>query len=263
MDEVVAIGAALQAGVLAGDVNDVLLLDVTPLSLGLETLGSVMTTLIPRNTTVPTRKSELFSTAEDNQTAVDVKVLQGERPLADDNTALGVFRLEGIPPAPRGIPQIEVTFDIDANGILNVSAKDQATGRSQAITITASTNLSDADVDRMVKEAERHAVEDRRRRELIEARNAADQLIYQTEKSLASLNGEAPANLRQQIESQISQLKEAVKGEDAARIQQLAATLQQSAMQMGQASGNGTGNGAGSQPSSYGDDVVEGEYETA
>jgi molecular chaperone DnaK len=262
-DEVVAIGAALQAGVLAGDVNDVLLLDVTPLSLGLETLGGVMTTLIPRNTTVPTRKSEVFSTAEDNQTAVDVHVLQGERPLASDNTALGVFRLEGIPPAPRGLPQIEVTFDIDANGILNVSASDKATGKTQAITITASTNLSDVDVNRMVKEAEKHATEDHRRRELIEARNAADQLIYQTEKGLNSLNGEAPSSLRQQLESQIAALKEAVKGENTSLIQQLAEKLQQSAMQIGQASQNGSGNGASTRPYADGDDVVEGEYEAA
>ena len=170
---------------LGGEVKDVLLLDVTPLSLGVETLGGVMTTLIPRNTTIPTRKSEVFSTAADDQTAVDIHVLQGERPMAADNMTLGKFRLEGIPPAPRGMPQIEVTFDIDANGILNVTAKDKATGREQQITITASTNLNKTDVERMVQEAQRNATEDNRRRETIQARNEADQTIYQAEKSCA------------------------------------------------------------------------------
>lgn len=178
-DEVVAVGAAVQAGVLAGDVKDVLLLDVTPLSLGVETLGGVMTVLIPRNTTIPVRKSEIFSTAEDNQSAVDIRVFQGERPMAADNMLLGQFRLEGIPPAPRGMPQIEVTFDIDANGILNVSAKDKATGREQRISITASTNLSKQDIERMVEEAQRNAAADSRRKELAEARNAGDQALYQ------------------------------------------------------------------------------------
>jgi molecular chaperone DnaK len=263
-DEVVALGAALQGGVLAGDVNDVLLLDVTPLSLGLETLGGVMTTLIPRNTTIPTRKSEVFSTAEDNQTAVDIQVLQGERPMANGNASLGVFRLEGIPPAPRGIPQIEVTFDIDANGILHVTAKDNATGRSQAITITATTNLSDADVQRMVSEAEQHTAEDQRRRELIEARNMADQVIYQTEKSLSGLNGQVPSDLRQQVEGQITELKKAIQGEDVVRIQQLASAIQQGAMQMGQAAHhNGTDGSQASQDNSGGEDIVEGEFETA
>ncbi len=263
-DEVVALGAALQGGVLGGEVNDVLLLDVTPLSLGLETLGGVMTPLIPRNTTIPTRKSEVFSTAEDNQTAVDVHVLQGERPMAADNTTLGVFRLEGLPPAPRGIPQIEVTFDIDANGILNVTAQDKATGKSQAITITASTNLSESDIERMVQEADQHKAEDEQRRELVEARNMADQAIYQTEKSLESLNGQAPAEVRSQIESKIAELKEALKGEDAARMKQLTAEIQQLMMQIGQAAyQTGTpeqGNGSGS---ANDEDVVEGEFESA
>jgi molecular chaperone DnaK len=268
-DEVVALGAALQAGVLAGDVDDVLLLDVTPLSLGLETLGSVMTTLIPRNTTIPTRKSEIFSTAEDGQTAVDIHVLQGERPMAGDNSTLGVFRLEGIPAAPRGIPQIEVAFDIDANGILSVSATDKATGKSQAITITASTNLSEADVERMVSEAEKHAAEDQQRRTLIEARNMADQVIYQTEKSLDGMNGQAPAHLRSEVEAKIAELKEALAGEDADRIQRLAQEVQQASMAIGQAAYQGEAPGSagpgqpGDESASDDEDIVEGEFESA
>ncbi len=183
-DEVVALGAAVQAGVLAGEVKDVLLLDVTPLSLGIETLGGVMTKLIDRNTTIPTRKSEIFSTAADNQTSVEIHVLQGEREMARDNRTLGKFQLIGIPSAPRGVPQVEVTFDIDANGILNVSAKDNATGKQQAITITASSGLNKDDVEKMVKEAEAHSAEDKRRRQEIEMRNQADALVYQTEKTL-------------------------------------------------------------------------------
>jgi len=244
-DEVVAIGAALQAGVLAGDVTDVL-------------------TLIPRNTTVPTRKSETFSTAEDSQTAVDVHILQGERPLAKDNNTLGVFRLEGIPPAPRGIPQIEVTFDIDANGILNVTAKDRATGRSQQVAITASTNLNEAEIQRLVREAETHAAEDQRRRELIEARNAADQVIYQTEKSLAELNGSA-AGGRGEVDAQIAQLREALNTEDTARIRQLTEAVQRAAMTLGEAayrqqSAEQTG---ATEQTGRDEDVVEGEYEAA
>ena len=263
-DEVVALGAALQAGVLGGQVSDMLLLDVTPLSLGLETLGGVMTPLIPRNTTIPTKKSEVFSTAEDGQTAVDIHVLQGERPMAADNTTLGIFRLDGIPAAPRGVPQIEVTFDIDANGILHVTAKDKATGKSQAITITASTNLSEADIDRMVREAELHRAEDEKRRELVEARNAADQIVYQTEKSLGSLNGQAPAPVRAQVESKLAELKEAMKGENTARIKQLTADVQQLMMQLGQAAyTQSSGAQAGHSASSRDEDVVEGEYETA
>jgi molecular chaperone DnaK len=271
-DEVVAIGAALQAGVLAGDVTDVLLLDVTPLSLGLETLGGVMTTLIPRNTTIPTHKSEIFSTAEDSQTAVDIHVLQGERPMAADNATLGVFRLEGLPAAPRGIPQIEVAFDIDANGILNVSATDKATGKSQQITITATTNLNESDVDRMVSEAEQHSAVDQRRRSLIEARNAADHLVYQTEKNLSSINGQAPAHLRQQLESKLVELKEALKGEDVNRLQQLTQEVQQASMAIGEAAyqGGTEANGqndAGSGPvhanGAEDEDIVEGEFENA
>jgi molecular chaperone DnaK len=268
-DEVVALGAALQGGVLAGDVSDVLLLDVTPLSLGLETLGGVMTTLIPRNTTIPSRKTEVFSTAEDGQTAVDIQVLQGERPMAADNNSLGVFRLDGIPAAPRGVPQIEVTFDIDANGILNVSAKDKATGKSQAITITASTNLSDSDIDRMVREADQHAAEDQRRREAIEARNMADQVVYQTEKSLQNLNGQAPSEVRQQVESKLAELKEALNGEDTERIKRLTGELQQLSISLGEAmyqSQTGAGSseatgGSGSEGAE--EDFIEGEFEAA
>ena len=262
-DEVVAIGAALQAGVLAGDVTDVLLLDVTPLSLGLETLGGVMTTLIPRNTTVPTRKSETFSTAEDSQTAVDVHILQGERPLAKDNNTLGVFRLEGIPSAPRGIPQIEVTFDIDANGILNVTAKDRATGRSQQVAITASTNLNEAEIQRLVREAETNAADDQRRRELIEARNAADQVIYQTEKSLAELDGNV-AGGRGEVDSLVAQLREALNTEDTARIRQQTEAVQRAAMAIGEAAYRAQQQTA-QQPGQAGsdEDIVEGEYEAA
>ncbi len=263
-DEVVALGAALQAGVIGGDVSDVLLLDVTPLSLGLETLGGVMTTLIPRNTTIPTRKSEVFSTAEDNQTAVDIHILQGERPMSRDNNTLGVFRLEGLPTAPRGIPQIEVTFDIDANGILNVTAKDRATGRSQQVTITASTNLNESEIQRLVREAESHATEDQQRRELIEARNAADQVIYQTEKSLSGLNGNAPAGVSDQLQGQIAELREAMNGEDSDRIRRLTETVQQSAMALGEAMYQQQA-GAADAPQSGGqdEDVIEGEYEAA
>jgi molecular chaperone DnaK len=233
------------------------------LSLGLETLGGVMTTLIPRNTTIPSRKSEVFSTAEDNQTAVDIHILQGERPMARDNNALGVFRLEGLPPAPRGIPQVEVTFDIDANGILNVTAKDRATGRSQQVTITASTNLSESEIKRMVQEAETNAGDDQRRRELIEARNMADQVVYQTEKSLNEMQS-APDGSRQDIESRITELREAMQGEDTDRIRRLTEGVQQAAMKLGEAMYQQQP-GATQQPSANGhdEDVIEGEYETA
>ncbi len=266
-DEVVAVGAAIQAGVLGGEVKDVLLLDVTPLSLGVETLGGVMTTLIPRNTTIPTRKSEVFSTAAEGQTAVDVHVLQGERPMASDNMTLGTFRLEGIPPAPRGVPQIEVTFDIDANGILNVTAKDKATGHEQKITITASTNLNKSDVERMVQEAQRNASTDNRRKETIQARNEADQMIYQAEKSLRDLGDKVPASDRSKVEAQINSLKETMKGEDTSRIRTQISELQQAMMALGQtmyggpagpSGGGSSGNGHG-EP--RGEDVVEGEYQ--
>ncbi len=213
-DEVVAIGAAIQGGVLAGDVSDVLLLDVTPLSLGIETLGGVTTKLIEKNTTIPTRKSEIFSTAADNQTSVEIHVLQGEREMAVDNRTLGRFHLDGIPPAPRGVPQIEVTFDIDANGILNVSAKDKATNKEQSIRIEASTGLSKEEVEKMVSEAKAHAAEDKRKRELIDTRNQADQIIYQTEKQLKENGDKLDAALKGQLEAAVGRLKEAIKGDN-------------------------------------------------
>jgi molecular chaperone DnaK len=269
-DEVVAVGASIQAGVLGGEVKDVLLLDVTPLSLGVETLGGVMTPLIERNTTIPVKKSETFSTAEDSQTAVDVHVLQGERPMASDNMSLGRFRLEGIPPAPRGLPQVEVTFDIDANGILNVTAKDKATGKEQKVTITASTNLNKSEVERMVGEARSHEAEDRKRRELVEVRNNADSLAYQTEKALRELGGKVPANEQQNIEGKIKTLREAIQGEDKTRIQQahdelqnafhaLSQQLYAQQAQAPQPGGNGQG---GHRPDEEGD-VVEGEFREA
>jgi len=224
-DEVVAVGAAIQGGVLGGEVKDVLLLDVTPLSLGLETLGGVMTPLIERNTTIPTRKSQVFSTAEDSQTAVDVHVLQGERPMAADNMSLGRFRLDGIPPAPRGTPQVEVTFDIDANGILNVSARDQASGREQRVTITASTQLNPAEVERMVREAQTNAAEDQHRRELAEARNLADNVLYQAEKVLGA-DG-VPEAQRTELQHRVNELRQASGGSDLGRIRQLSEGLQQ------------------------------------
>lgn len=259
-DEVVAVGAAIQAGVLAGEVRDVLLLDVTPLSLGVETLGGVMTVLIPRNTTIPVRKTEVFTTAEDFQTAVDIKVYQGERPMAMDNILLGQFRLEGIPPAPRGVPQIEVTFDIDANGILSVSARDRATGKEARITITASTNLSKEEVERLLKEAERYAEEDRRRRELAEARNEADNMIYSVERSLRELGDQVSAADRERIENLIRQLKEAMGTDNTARIRQLTQELRQAALSIGQTVYQRAAAGSsGSRPSGEGE-VVEGEY---
>ena len=233
-DEVVAIGAAIQAGVLGGEVKDVLLLDVTPLTLGVETLGEVMTPLIERNTTIHVRKSEIFSTAQDGQTAVTIHVLQGERTLAADNMTLGRFNLEGIPPAPRGMPQIEVTFDIDANGILNVTAQDKATGKEQKITITATTNMSKDEVERKVQEAQRYEADDRRRRELIQARNTADQMIYQTEKTLGELNGQVPEADRATIQQTIEDLKRVKDSDDAGRIQQLTEQLQQASYAIGQ-----------------------------
>ncbi|HEV3215725.1 MAG TPA: Hsp70 family protein, partial [Vicinamibacterales bacterium] len=217
-DEVVAVGAAVQAGVLAGEVKDLLLLDVTPLSLGIETLGGVMTTLIPRNTTIPTRKSEIFSTAADNQTSVEVHVLQGERPLARDNRTLGRFHLVGLPPAPRGIPQVEVTFDIDANGIVNVSAKDLGTGKEQKITITSSSGLNKEEVDRMMKEAEAHADEDKKRKEEIETRNRADQSVYGAERMIKDAGEKLSAADKQAVESAMEELKKASASTDVGAI---------------------------------------------
>lgn len=235
-DEVVAVGAAIQAGVLGGEVQDVVLLDVTPLSLGVETLGGVFTKMIERNTTVPTRKSEIFSTAQDGQSAVDIMVFQGERPMAKDNMLLGQFRLEGIPPAPRGVPQVDVTFDIDANGILNVTAKDLGSGKEQNVTIHASTTLSKEQVDQMVKEAEEHADDDRARAEEVELRNRADTLLYQTERTLKDLGeDDIPEEDRTAVESALENLREALKGEDSASINAAVEEVQQASMKIGEA----------------------------
>ena len=265
-DEVVAIGAAIQAGVLKGEVKDVLLLDVTPLSLGVETLGGVMTRLIDRNTTIPARKSEVFSTAEDNQPAVEVHVLQGEREFARDNKSLGHFRLEGIAPAPRGIPQIEVIFDIDANGILNVTARDKATGREQKITITASSGLSKDEIDRMVRDAETHAQEDRQRKEEIELRNRADSLAYQSERSLNDLGDKVSAGARGEAQDKINAVRDALKSDDMPRVRtamdDLERTMQRIGSDVYSQSGAGAGTGQGPQSPNPGDDTgtVEGEY---
>ncbi|MBN8960436.1 MAG: molecular chaperone DnaK [Rhizobiales bacterium] len=234
-DEVVAIGAAVQAGVLQGDVKDVLLLDVTPLSLGIETLGGVFTRIIDRNTTIPTKKSQVFSTAEDNQNAVTIRVFQGEREMAADNKILGQFDLMGIPPAPRGMPQIEVTFDIDANGIVNVSAKDKATGKEQQIRIQASGGLSDADIEKMVKDAEANAADDKKRREAVDAKNQADGLVHSTEKALAEHGSKVDESDRRAIEDAVSDLKEALKGDDAEAIKAKSNTLAQASMKLGEA----------------------------
>jgi molecular chaperone DnaK len=275
-DEVVAVGAAIQAGVLSGEVKDILLLDVTPLSLGLETMGGVMTVLIERNTTIPVKKSEVFSTADDGQTAVDVHILQGERPMSVDNMSLGRFRLEGIPPAPRGTPQIEVTFDIDANGILNVTAHDKATGKEQTVKVTASTNLNKDEIERKVREAREHEADDRRQRELIQARNSADGLAYQTEKALRELQEKVPTSDRQNIEAKLSQLREAIKDSDISLINKLSSDVQNAfyalsqqlyATQSPQQPGNGSHtesghNGNGQKPGHRNDEgeVVEGEF---
>ncbi len=259
-DEVVAIGAAIQAGVLGGDVKDVVLLDVTPLSLGVETLGGVMTKLIERNTTIPTRKSEIFSTAADGQTAVDIHVLQGERELAADNMTLGRFRLEGIPPAPRGVPQIEVTFDIDANGILNVSARDKATGKEQRITITASTNLSKEEIERMIRDAELHAAEDKRRRELIELKNQSDSLAYQSEKSLNELGDRVDPALKSRVEGLIKDLREAISQENESRMRSISSELQQAMYQVSQSAYTSAGGDGAGAKKGKDEGVVEGEY---
>jgi molecular chaperone DnaK len=273
-DEVVAIGAAIQAGVLTGEVKDVLLLDVTPLSLGVETLGGVMTKLIERNSTIPTRKTEIFSTAEDNQSAVDIHVLQGERELARDNRTLGQFRLEGIAPAPRGLPQVEVTFDIDANGILNVTAKDMATGKEQKITISGSTSLDKNEIDRMISDAQAHASEDKARRELVEARNTADSLAYSVERSIKEMGDRVPAHERGRAEGLIGDIRNALKDESTTldRLRQLTSDLQQVSHSLAnaaysQASAAGAGAGGGSGGASSGgsgggadDEVIDAEY---
>jgi molecular chaperone DnaK len=269
-DEVVAVGAAIQGGVLGGEVKDILLLDVTPLSLGVETMGSVMTKMIERNTTIPVRKTESYSTAADNQTAVDIHVLQGERPMASDNMSLGRFRLDGIPPAPRGIPQVEVTFDIDANGILHVTAKDKATGKEQKVTITASTNLNKADIDRMMQESKANEAEDKKRRELIDARNTADSLGYQLEKTLRELGDKVPSAERGSIESKINDLKQAALSDDVNRIKKATEDAQNAfhalsqqlyAQGQPQPEGQGQGPQAGPSPRSGNNDgdVIEGE----
>ena len=265
-DEVVAVGAAIQAGVLAGEVKNVLLLDVTPLSLGVETLGGVMTKLIERNTTVPTRKSETFSTAEDNQSAVEIHVLQGERELARDNRTLGHFRLEGIRPAPRGAPQIEVAYDIDANGILTVTAKDKESGKEQKITISGSTQLSKEEIDRMVTDAQSHSEEDRRRREEIEARNTADSMAYQVERQIQELGDRVPLNEKARAEQLISQIRELVKNNssDISRLRQLTSDLQQVGYGLSSSGSAGqgpqSGRPGGPQPGGGDDDVIDAEF---
>ena len=267
-DEVVAIGAAIQAGVLAGDVKDVLLLDVTPLSLGVETLGGVMSKLVPRNTTVPVQKSEVFSTAADGQTNVEIHVLQGEREMASDNKSLGTFRLDGIPPAPRGVPQIEVKFDIDANGILSVSAKDKASGKEQSITISGASTLDEKEVEQMVKDAESNAEADRQRREKIDIKNNADSLAYQAEKQLNDFGDKVPASDKERVEGMIKDLREAVQQDNSDRMKSLTEELQQALMQIGSsmyadssANDNGNGaNGSGTSTDSDGDEVIDADF---
>ena len=272
-DEVVALGAAIQGGVLKGDVKDVLLLDVTPLSLGIETLGGVMTRLIEKNTTIPTKKSQIFSTAADSQPAVSIHVLQGEREMADGNKTLGRFELVGIPPAPRGVPQIEVTFDIDTNGIVNVSAKDQATGKEQSIQITASSGLSEEEIDKLVKDAELHAEDDKKKRELVDARNTADALIYSTEKSIKDLGDKVDSETKSKVETAIEPLKKAMQGEDAAEIKRLSEELTQASHKLAEAMYKKASQEAGPQPdagqpnaeqpgaAAPDDDVVDADFE--
>ena len=275
-DEVVAIGAAIQAGVLGGEVKDVLLLDVTPLTLGIETLGGVATPLIERNTTIPSKKSQIFSTASDAQTSVEIKVMQGERPMAADNKLLGNFILDGIPPAPRGVPQIEVTFDIDADGILHVSALDKATGKEQKITITASSGLSDAEIEQMVQQAERHRSEDERRKEEVEARNQADSMIYAAEKALRDLADKVPEDVKSDVEAKVQAVRDALSGSDASLIQQTTEELGTAVQQIGASAYEQPGAAPGpeepaaeqqaaaddSEPPPE-EDVVEGEFEEA
>ncbi|PMB18397.1 molecular chaperone DnaK [Fischerella thermalis] len=271
-DEVVAVGAAIQAGVLAGDVTGILLLDVTPLSLGVETLGGVMTKIIPRNTTIPTKKSEVFSTAVDGQTNVEIHVLQGEREMAGDNKSLGTFRLDGIPPAPRGVPQIEVTFDIDANGILNVTAKDKGTGKEQSISITGASTLDKSDVERMVREAEQNAAADKERREKIDRKNQADSLAYQAEKQLQELGDKVPAADKTKVEGLVKDLRDAISKDDDEQIKKLMPELQQALFAVGsniyqQAGGGATSDGTGttdagasSSTGGGGDDVIDADF---
>ena len=270
-DEVVAIGAAIQAGVLKGDVKDVLLLDVTPLSLGIETLGGVMTKLIDKNTTIPTKKSQIFSTAADSQPAVSIHVLQGEREMAPGNKTLGRFELIGIPPAPRGVPQIEVTFDIDANGIVNVSAKDMATGKEQSIQITASSGLSKEEIDKLIKDAELHADDDKKKKELVEARNSADALIYSTEKSMKDLGDKIDAATKTNVETAVEALKKEMEGENTEEIRRLSEELTQASHKLAEAMYQQASQAGAEQPgaeetaqagpSASEDDVVDADFE--
>ena len=266
-DEVVACGAAIQAGVLTGDVKDVLLLDVTPLSLGIETLGGVFTRLIDRNTTIPTKKSQVFSTADDNQSAVTISVCQGEREMASDNKPLGQFNLEGIPAAPRGVPQIEVTFDIDANGIVKVSAKDKATGKEQAISIKASGGLEENEIEKMVKDAELYAEDDKKRRETAETRNQAEALTHTAEKTLSDLGDKADSTLRSDVEAAVAAVKSALEGEDEALIKEKTEALSTTMMKLGEAAYSGDSDGKDGEPTSEknlnenSDEVVDADFE--